>query len=78
MCHQFMIQWLLFFTHVDKDEPSVGNPTDGMFFADVDSLRIELGRLLEMCVAHMHVLTTVGWPAHAELSSMVGEGWRRR
>jgi hypothetical protein len=46
MCHQFMIQWLLFFTDVDKDEPSVGNPTNGMFFADVDSLRIELGRLL--------------------------------
>jgi D-lactate dehydratase len=32
----------------------------------------------EMCVAHGHVLTAVGWPAHAELSSMVGKDWRRR
>jgi putative intracellular protease/amidase len=32
----------------------------------------------EMCIAHGHVLMVVGWPAHAELRSMVGKGWRRR
>jgi putative intracellular protease/amidase len=32
----------------------------------------------EVCTIDGHVLMAVGWPAHAELSSMVGKGWRCR